>query len=103
MNAIADTIQLIGKDFIPIDGRIPSLIVAPNGDLLVFCEARKTNLSDDGDIDLLMKRSTDDGAKWLPQELIYEEGGDARIKYGNPTAVVEKRKASSGWRPIATI
>ncbi|MDP6468801.1 MAG: sialidase family protein [Pirellulaceae bacterium] len=70
--------------------RIPSLIVAPSGDLLVFCEARKTNLSDDGDIDLLMKRSTDSGGTWLPQELTYEEGGDARIKYGNPTAVVDE-------------
>ena len=70
--------------------RIPSLIVAPNGDLLVFCEARKTNLSDDGDIDLLMKRSTDGGATWKPQQLIYEEGGTARIKYGNPTAVVDE-------------
>lgn len=70
--------------------RIPSLVVAPNGDLLVFCEARKTNLSDDGDIDLLMKRSTDGGATWLPQRLIYEEGGKAKIKYGNPTAVVDQ-------------
>ena len=77
-----------------IDGyfayRIPSLITAPNGDLLLFCEARKNDLNDDGDIDLLMKRSTDGGATWLPQELIYEEGGDAPIKYGNPTAVVDE-------------
>jgi sialidase-1 len=70
--------------------RIPSFIVAPGGDLLVFCEARKNSLSDDGDIDLLMKRSTDGGSTWLPQELIYEEGGLARIKYGNPTAVVDE-------------
>lgn len=79
-----------------IDGyfayRIPSFIVAPSGDLLVFCEARKTNLSDDGDIDLLLKRSTDGGKTWLPQELIYEEGGEARIKYGNPTAVIDEEK-----------
>lgn len=70
--------------------RIPSFVVAPNGDLLVFCEARKNNLSDDGNIDLLMKRSPDGGATWLPQQLIYEEGGDAHIKYGNPTAVVDE-------------
>ena len=70
--------------------RIPSLVVAPNSDLLVFCEARKTNLSDDGDIDLLMKRSTDRGRTWLKQQLIYEEGGEARIKYGNPTALVDE-------------
>ncbi len=74
--------------------RIPSLIVAPNGDLLVFCEARKANLSDDGDIDLLLKRSTDNGQTWSDQHLIYEEGGDAHIKYGNPTAVVDSQTAT---------
>ena len=70
--------------------RIPSLVAAPNGDLLVFCEARKNNLADDGNIDLLMKRSTDNGATWSPQQLVYEEGGDAQIKYGNPTAVIDR-------------
>jgi sialidase-1 len=70
--------------------RIPALITAPNGDLLVFCEARKINRSDDGDIDLLQKRSRDLGKTWLPQELIYEEGGEAEIKYGNPTPVVDR-------------
>lgn len=70
--------------------RIPSFVVAPNGDLLVICEARKENLSDDGNIDLLMKRSTNGGATWQPPQLIYEEGGNARIKYGNPTALVDE-------------
>ena len=70
--------------------RIPSFITAPNGDLLVFCEARKNNLNDDGNIDLVMKRSTDGGKAWQKQELIYEEGGEARIKYGNPTALVDE-------------
>jgi len=72
--------------------RIPSLIVAPNGDLLVFCEARKTDLSDDGDIDLVATRSRDGGKTWPPHTLVYEEGGDAKIKYGNPTAVVDVQK-----------
>lgn len=70
--------------------RIPSFIVAPNGDLLVFCEGRKNNLNDDGDIDLLMKRSSDGGGTWQRQQLVYEEGGDAHIKFGNPTVAVEQ-------------
>lgn len=69
--------------------RIPSLISAPNGDLLLFCEGRKDNVHDDGDIDLLQKRSRDGGKSWESQTLIYEEGGTARIKYGNPTTVVD--------------
>lgn len=72
--------------------RIPSLVVAPNGDLLVFCEARKDDLNDDGDIDLVQTRSTDGGKTWLPHTLIHEEGGTAKIKYGNPTAVVDTRQ-----------
>lgn len=69
--------------------RIPSLITAPNGDLLIFCEARKVDRNDDGDIDLIQSRSTDGGKTWSPHEVVYEEGGSARIKYGNPTAVVD--------------
>lgn len=71
--------------------RIPALIVAPNRDLLVFCEARKRDLQDDGDIDLVMKRSSNGGRTWSAQQLIYEEGGAALIKYGNPTAVVDEQ------------
>jgi len=41
--------------------RIPSLITTTNGTLLAFCEGRKTSRSDTGDIDLLLKRSTDGG------------------------------------------
>ena len=82
--------------------RIPSLIVAPNGNLLVFCEARKDNLSDDGNIDLVMKRSTDGGAVWLPQQLIYEEGGDARINTATQPQSSMWRPELSGWPPTVT-
>lgn len=69
--------------------RIPSLLVAPNGDLLVICEGRKSSLADDGDIDLVQARSTDGGKTWGSPTLVYEEGGDAKVKYGNPTVVVD--------------
>ena len=39
--------------------RIPSLIRAKNGALLAFCEGRKSSGGDSGNIDLLLKRSTD--------------------------------------------
>lgn len=89
-NAVAQGVDILtGGEGGYFAYRIPSLVVAPNGDLLVFCEARKDDLNDDGDIDLVQARSTDGGTTWLPHELIYEEGGDAKIKYGNPTAVVD--------------
>lgn len=67
--------------------RIPSLITSRKGTLLAFCEGRKTNLGDDGDNDLLLRRSTDGGKTWQPQQLVHEEGGDAIITVGNPCAV----------------
>ena len=41
--------------------RIPALITSKQGTLLAFCEGRKTTLSDDGNNDLVLRRSTDSG------------------------------------------
>jgi sialidase-1 len=69
--------------------RIPAIVTSPGGALLVFCEGRKSSRSDDGDIDMLLRRSTDGGQTWLPVQLLHEEGGDAAIKFGNPCPVVD--------------
>src|SRR4051812_7032804 len=59
--------------------RIPSLTVTRSGALLAFCEGRKRASSDDGDVDLVYRRSQDGGKTWGPVKLLYEEGGDAAI------------------------
>lgn len=64
--------------------RIPSLIVTKKATLLAFCEGRKTGRADHGDLDLVVKRSSDKGMTWSDLELLYEEGGDAKITIGNP-------------------
>lgn len=69
--------------------RIPALITAKSGTLLAFCEGRKTSLSDDGDNDLVLRRSTDSGASWHKLQLVHEEGGDAVVTIGNPCPVVD--------------
>ncbi len=69
--------------------RIPALAVTSDGTLLAFCEGRKTSASDAGDIDLLLKRSNDNGATWTEQQIVYEEGGDAEITIGNPCPIVD--------------
>ncbi|MCA9246197.1 MAG: exo-alpha-sialidase [Planctomycetales bacterium] len=76
--------------------RIPALITTKQGALLVFCEGRKTSGSDHGDIDMLLRRSTDGGKTWLPQVVIYEEGGDEKITIGNPCPVVD-RETGTIW------
>ena len=70
--------------------RIPALIKSNKGTLLAFCEGRKTSLSDDGDNDLVLRRSRDGGHTWEPLQLVHEEGGDAVITVGNPCPVVDR-------------
>jgi len=70
--------------------RIPTMVVTDKGTVLVFCEGRKRGRRDSGDVDQIMKRSDDGGKTWSKQTLIYEEGGDAPIRVGNPCPIVER-------------
>ena len=54
--------------------RIPSLITAPNGDLLAIVERRNTGIGDIGDFDIVMRRSSDLGRTWGPIEVIFDDG-----------------------------
>jgi len=65
--------------------RIPSLILAPNGDLLAFCEGREGG--DAGDIDLLLKRSEDMGESWSDEIIVWDDGQNT---CGNPCPVVDQ-------------
>lgn len=66
--------------------RIPSLITTPKGTVLAFCEGRKSGGGDTGDIDLLVKRSTDNGATWSEQQVVWD---DSTNVCGNPCPVVD--------------
>ncbi len=79
--------------------RIPAVVVTTQGTLLAFCEGRKTSGSDHGDLDLVLRRSTDGGETWSPMQVVYEEGGDAKTTIGNPCPVVDQ---STGrvWLPF---
>ena len=41
--------------------RIPAIVGLPNGDLLAFCEGRVHGAGDFGDINIVMKHSSDKG------------------------------------------
>lgn len=66
--------------------RIPSLIVTTNGTLLAFAEGRKEH-GDAGDIDLLLKRSFDNGKTWTDQQVVWDDGENT---CGNPNPVVDR-------------
>jgi len=79
--------------------RIPSLIVSRQGTLLAFCEGRKTGRGDHGDIDLVVKRSADNGLTWSRLETVYEQGGTTKVTIGNPCPVIDDSTGTI-WMPF---
>src|SRR6267142_15157 len=67
--------------------RIPAIIVTSNGTVLAFCEGRKNSRSDTGKIDLLLKRSSDNGKTWSAQQIVRS---DSENVCGNPAPVVDE-------------
>lgn len=75
--------------------RIPAIICCANQDLLAFCEARQGG--DASEIDLVLKRSRDNGKTWGNIQVVQEsddfksllQGPAAPITIGNPAPVVD--------------
>lgn len=67
--------------------RIPAVVRTNAGTLLAFAEGRVDSCADDGDIDLVMRRSTDGGRTWEPLQVLIPGNGDTR---GNPSPVVDR-------------
>jgi sialidase-1 len=67
--------------------RIPALILSAKGTLLAFCEGRGDSAADSGNIDLLLRRSFDNGKTWQPVQKVADFGDDT---IGNPAPVVDR-------------
>lgn len=52
--------------------RIPTLAVTKQGALLAFAELRKNGAGDSGDIDTVVKRSTDGGKTWSAEKVMLD-------------------------------
>ena len=71
--------------------RIPGLAVTTKGTILAFVDARKT-AGDWSEIDICMRRSTDGGVTWSPQERVIHTGLHAALGITfarNETAVAQ--------------
>ncbi|MGV9589666.1 exo-alpha-sialidase [Streptomyces tendae] len=67
--------------------RIPAIVRTTEGTLLAFAEGRVLDCGDAGDIDVVLKRSTDGGLTWGPLQVVNDGGGDT---HGNPAPVVDR-------------
>jgi sialidase-1 len=70
--------------------RIPALVTSADGVLIAFAEGRKENSSDPGggDIDLVTKRSTNQGATWSPLAVVDDPGSG--WSSSNPTPLADR-------------
>ena len=67
--------------------RIPALLTAPDQSLLAFCEGRKDGGGLTGNIDLILRRSSDNGKTWGPIELVMDDGKNT---LGNPCPLIDQ-------------
>lgn len=73
--------------------RIPALAVTTRGTVLAFCEGRRDGPSDSGDIDIVLRRSTDGGITWGTPQVVVDMGPHTA---GNPAPVVD-RSTGTVW------
>ncbi|KAA5546627.1 sialidase family protein [Adhaeribacter rhizoryzae] len=66
--------------------RIPAIIGLPNGHLLAFAEGRVQGAGDFGDINIVLKRSTDKGKTWSNLQTVVDYNN---LQAGNPAPVVD--------------
>jgi len=82
--------------------RIPGIVVTQKGTVLAYCEARKNDSSDWGEIEIHLRRSFDGGKTWQPSQPIAHhanrivgnprkaEGGAQEQTVNNPVAIVDR-------------
>ena len=66
--------------------RIPAIIILPHGNLLAFAEGRVHGAGDFGNIDIVMKRSTDKGKTWSALKTIVDVDS---LQAGNCAPVID--------------
>jgi sialidase-1 len=66
--------------------RIPAIVRAPDGKLLAFAEGRVADCGDFGDVDIVMKSSTDGGKTWSGINKVADVGA---LQAGNPAPVYD--------------
>ncbi|MBX3281620.1 MAG: exo-alpha-sialidase [Acidobacteria bacterium] len=67
--------------------RIPAIVALRSGKLLAFAEARRKDAGDFGDVDIVLRTSTDKGRTWSKVVAVAENGS---LQAGNSAPVVDE-------------
>lgn len=67
--------------------RIPAAVAASDGTLLAFAEGRVDGRGDSGDIDIVLRRSSDGGRTWGALQVVRNDGVNT---CGNPCPVLDR-------------
>ena len=79
--------------------RIPAVIRLPDGELLAFAEGRVNGSNDFGDINIVLKRSRDNGKTWGPLSTVVDY---EILQAGNPAPVIDLTDPLfPGWEDIS--
>ena len=68
--------------------RIPSVVTAADGSLLVFCEARHNSWRDKSYTDIVVRRSTDNGKTWSAVQNLTGSANGGNYAFMDPVPVV---------------
>lgn len=83
--------------------RIPGIAITGKGTVLAYCEARRNDSRDWGEIEIHLRRSIDGGETWLPAQQIAhlapriegnprkKNGGEHEQTVNNPVAIVDRQ------------
>ncbi len=89
------TVKSFSQKYVPVfesghDGyksyRIPAIISLPDGKILAFAEGRVNDAGDFGNVDIVLKTSTDKGKTWSALQSIVDYGN---LQAGNPAPVLD--------------
>lgn len=78
--------------------RIPAIVVSNQGTLVAFCENRMLNNPVPHDIDIVVKRSFDNGVTWTEKQVATGDDGEEVIVIGNPCPAVD-HSTGTIWLP----